>query len=122
MIPHVDQHALTPILILLILQLLHADLHAVARPNDILLLHLRARRARDLLRDTPCDVADHGDDGDDDDEDDEGDDAGTHDGSVAFFRSFVRSVGRSLFLILCGGVGMLMGGFEICEGLSTITS
>lgn len=45
------QSPLTPILVILVLQLLHAHLHPVLAEQDVLLLHLFSRRLAHALRD-----------------------------------------------------------------------
>lgn len=60
---------LTPIDVILLLQLLHSDRHAILRKHDIALLHLLTCGVGHFLDDAVDDEADDGKNGDHDEED-----------------------------------------------------
>lgn len=78
MVPHVDEDTLTPINIILLVNLLDANLHPVSREHDVLLLHLVPCLVRDILHDAVDDESHDGEDGEDHEEDDEREDAAGH--------------------------------------------
>lgn len=82
---------LAPVLVLLITQLLHPNLHPILCPDHIFLLHFRACLASHLLCDRPGHIPDHRQDGGHGEEDHEGDQTVVR--HVLFFSlSFVGSV------------------------------
>jgi len=74
LIPHVDQDALRPVLVLLILELLYLHLHSILGESDMLAFHLLSCVLAHVLHNCVHDVADDGDDGDEEEEQDEGED------------------------------------------------
>lgn len=62
---------LSAVLVGLILDLLHLDLHSVLGEHDVLAFHLLARGLADILHDGVNNVADRGEDGHEDEEKDQ---------------------------------------------------